>query len=265
VLAVLAGLLPPVLFLTCAFRQSAALVERDLNFVGEGSLIRAEALIDSVTGTLRKVASVTNNGVSPETVATLRQAVFLNRSIETIQIRRGNEILCLSEDGLNPKMVTIVAEQGPVPKLGEFVVRPLFSDKSGDCSVRVIFCYLENTVFEALVDPEIFNEFFDCYAREIGIRVFILFGTDDVLTSFGMPGITLPPRRFPRDGRAPPSNFPLLVPRSRRFSRLWSSRSYTAPGHSKRICARPCGSRNSRYTISRSLTLEPADAWVPRH
>jgi len=193
VLAVLAGLLPPFLFLTYAFRQSAAQVERDLEFVGEGSLIRADAVIDSVAGTLRKVASLTNDGVSPETVATLLQAVFLNRSIEAIQIRRGNEILCSSEDGVNPKMVMIGAEQGPIPKLGEFIVRPPFSEKSGDCSVRVTFCYLENTVIEALVNPEIFNEFFDRYAHEIGIRVFILFGTDDVLTSFGMPGITLPP------------------------------------------------------------------------
>ncbi|MFY8216073.1 MAG: EAL domain-containing protein [Chthoniobacterales bacterium] len=186
-------MLPPALFLTYAFRQSAAQVERDLDFIGEGSLIRAEGVIDSVAGTLRKVASLTNEGVSPETVATLRQAVFLNRSIEAIHIRRGNQILCSSEDGLNPKMVQVGPEQGPIPNVGEFVVRPPVTGNTGDCSVKVTFCFSNNLVVEALVDPNVFNEFFDHYAHEIGIRVFILFGTADVLTSFGKPGIVMPP------------------------------------------------------------------------
>lgn len=194
VLAVVAGLLPPALFLGYAFRQSTAQVDRDLDFVGDGSLIRAEGVIDAVAGTLRKVAALTNDGVTAETVSTLRQAVFLNRSIQAIRIRKGNEILCSSEDGLNPKMVLIGPVSDDVPKVGEFVIQPPSSENTGDCSIRVIFCFAPNQVVEALVDPNIFKDFFDHYAHEIGIRVFVLFGVDDVFVSFGKPGISMPPQ-----------------------------------------------------------------------
>jgi len=112
VLAVIAGLLPPILFLAYAFRQSAAQVERDLDFIGTGSLVRAENVIDSVAGTLRKVATLANYEMTPETVSTLRQAVFLNRFIQAIRIRDGDRVICSSEDGLDPRITSTAA---PVP------------------------------------------------------------------------------------------------------------------------------------------------------
>lgn len=192
VLAVLAGLLPPILFLAYAFRQSAAQVERDLDFIGAGSLMRAENVIDSVSGTLRKIASLASGEITSDTVSTLRQAVFLNRYVQAIRIREGDLVLCSSEDGLDPKISLIGSEASLIPPLGEFAVLAPSSLKINDAPIKVAFCFAPGKVVEGLIEPGIFNEFFDYYAHEVGARVFILFDESNVLTSFGKPNITLP-------------------------------------------------------------------------
>ncbi len=52
-----------------------------------GTLVRTESVLDTVGGTLRKVASITQGEVRPETLSTLRQAVFLDRYMQAIGIR----------------------------------------------------------------------------------------------------------------------------------------------------------------------------------
>lgn len=192
ILAVLAGLLPPILFLGYAFRQSAVQVERDLDFLGTGSLVRAENVLDSVASTLRKVVSLAQGEITAETVSTLRQAVFLNRFIQAIRIREGDASIASSEDGLDPKVTLIGTDIGPLPAPGEFTIRPPTAQSLSDSSIKVCFGYSENRAVEGLIDPAIFNEFFDYYAHELGSRVFVLFGDAEVLTSFGKPHISFP-------------------------------------------------------------------------
>lgn len=192
VLAILAGLLPPILFLAYAFRQSAAQVERDLDFVGTGSLVRAENVIDTVGSTLRKVASLSDRDDHQEAVAMLRQAVFLNRFVQAIRVRDGDTVLTSSEEGMDPSFILIGPALNSLPNPGEFLILPPTPNKLQNNSVKIIYSFAPNRAVEALIDPAIFNEFFDNYSHEIGARVFILFDDKEIIASFGKPKIEIP-------------------------------------------------------------------------
>lgn len=191
-LAVLAGVLPPLLFLGYAYRQSVAQVERELEFVGSGTLMRAESVLDTVGSTLRKVATITQGRVDNETVATLRQAVFLDRYVQAIGIRRGNALLCTSEHVFAQPEALVESPAVPLPALGGLEVRPPAERGFPGRSLVILYSFDENLAVEGLVNPRLFSEFFEFYARESACREFIFYGESDLLTSFGDHQIPLP-------------------------------------------------------------------------
>jgi sensor c-di-GMP phosphodiesterase-like protein len=190
VLAVLAGIIPPLLFLGYAFRQSVSKVERELDFVGTGTLVRTESVLDTVGGTLRKVASITQGEIQPETLSTLRQAVFLDRYMQAIGIRRGNSLLCTSEQ-LFEKPEPIPGAR-PLPRPGFIEVHPPTERGFQTPSLALVYAFGNDLAVEGLINPELFSEFFDYYARESDCRVFVFFEGGVPLTSFGEESMKLP-------------------------------------------------------------------------
>jgi sensor c-di-GMP phosphodiesterase-like protein len=190
VLAVLAGVLPPLLFLAYAFRQSVSKVERELDFVGTGTLVRTESVLDTVGGTLRKVASITQGEVKPETLSTLRQAVFLDRYMQAVGIRRGNSLLCTSEQ-LFEKPEPI-PDAPPLPPPGHVVLQPPSDRGFQSPSLSLVYAFGNDLAVEGLINPDLFSEFFDYYARESDSRVFVFFKDASPLTTFGESGMPFP-------------------------------------------------------------------------
>jgi len=193
VLAVAAGVLPPILFLGFAFRQSVSLVERDLDFIGSGTIVRAENVIETIASTLRKVSTMTSDEVSEETLTTLRQAVFLNRYLQGISVRRGNLLLCSSEQLHAAPIDVATPPNFKFPKTGEFKILAPTQRGFPNPSVVMLYAFAPDRMLEGLVDPNVFQEFFDYYAREGGCRAFIYLDTDKPITSFGITGIKHPP------------------------------------------------------------------------
>jgi sensor c-di-GMP phosphodiesterase-like protein len=190
VLAVLAGVLPPILFLGYAFRQSVSKVERELDFVGTGTLVRTESVLDTVGGTLRKVASITQGQIQPETLSTLRQAVFLDRYIQGIGIRHGNSLLCTSEQ-LFEKPEPIPGAI-PLPRPGHIELQPPTDRGFQSPSLALVYAFGNDLAVEGLINPDLFSEFFDYYARESDCRVFVFFEGNKPLTTFGEADMELP-------------------------------------------------------------------------
>jgi sensor c-di-GMP phosphodiesterase-like protein len=190
VLAVLAGILPPVLFLGYAFRQSESKVDRELDFVGTGTLVRTESVLDTVGSTLRKVASITQGEARPETIATLRQAVFLDRYMQAIGIRRGDSLLCTSEQLLT-KPEPIPAAR-PLPRPGFLEVRPPTDRGFQTLSLSLIYAFGNDLAIEGLINPDLFSEFFDYYARESDCRVCVFFQDGTPITTFGQENLPVP-------------------------------------------------------------------------
>ncbi len=194
VLAVLAGALPPLLFLGYAFRQSMAQVEHELDFVGSGTLVRTESVLDTVGSTLRKVASITQGKVDNNTLTTLRQAVFLDRYVQAIGVRRGNMLLCTSERLYEKPEPILDANLPPLPALGSVAVQPPAERGFPTKSLVIVYTFADGLGIEGLIDPQLFSEFFDYYARESDCRVFVEFDGSKLLTDFGGDGIAAPKR-----------------------------------------------------------------------
>lgn len=192
VVAALAGVLPPLLFLGYALRASVAQVDRELEFVGSGALVRTESILDTAGSTLRKVASITQGRVDNSTVATLRQAVFLDRYLQAIGIRNRNFLLCTSEHFYDRPEPIPAAEDSALPALGNTEVRPPANRGFPGKSLVVIYTFADHLAVEGLINPELFSEFFDYYARESDSREFIYFNEDTLLTEFGARDITEP-------------------------------------------------------------------------
>lgn len=189
VLAVLAGIVPPILFLAYAFRQSAAQVEREMDFVGAGTVVRSESVVDTVASTLRKVATITQGNIDESTITTLRQAVFLDRYVQAIGIRNGDKLVCTSEHSLITDVVDSTA--GQLPPKGSFkIAGPVDRDFPGR-SMVLLYAFDEDRAIEGLVNPQIFTEFFDHYALESNCRVFVYFA-GNAIASFGAEGLTVP-------------------------------------------------------------------------
>ena len=192
VLAVLAGALPPLLFLGYAFRQSLSQVELELDFVGSGTLVRTELVLDTVGGTLRKVSSITRGEVNAETLTTLRQAVFLDRYVQAIGIRQGNALLCTSEH-LNEKPEPILdSNLAPLPALGTVALQPPAERGFPAKSLVLVYTFAKGIGIEGLINPQLFSEFFDNYARKSSCRVFVCFDHGPPLTVFGEENISAP-------------------------------------------------------------------------
>jgi len=192
VLAVLAGVLPPLLFLGYAFRQSLSQVEHELDFVGSGTLVRTESVLDTVGSTLRKVASITQGTVDNNTLSTLRQAVFLDRYVQAIGIRRGNTLLCTSERLFEKPEPILGANLPPLPALGTVQVQPPAERGFPTKSLVIVYTFADGLAIEGLINPQLFSEFFDYYARESSSRVFVEFDGNLLLTDFGEDNIATP-------------------------------------------------------------------------
>jgi sensor c-di-GMP phosphodiesterase-like protein len=202
VLAVMAGVLPPLLFLGYALRQSLSEVERQLDFVGSGTLVRTESVLDTVGSTLRKVASITNGQIDQTTVGTLRQAVFLDRYVQAISIRDATQLLCTSEDLGRPQAI-LEPEGRTLPPLGTVQVRPPVERGFPTRSLVLVYAFAANRAVEGLINPALFSEFFDYYARESDCREFVYFDGGTLLTDFGEDDIASPKGLRP-DGASQP-------------------------------------------------------------
>ncbi len=192
VLAVLAGALPPALFLGYAFRDSLSQIELELDFVGTGTLVRAESVLDTVGSTLRKVSSITQGNINPDTLTTLRQAVFLDRYVQAIGIRHGNTLLCTSEHFHEKPEPILDSQLPPLPALGTLALRPPMERGFPTKSLVLVFTFAREMGIEGLINPNLFTEFFDYYARKSHCRVFVFFDHDEQLTSFGEDDISAP-------------------------------------------------------------------------
>ncbi len=192
VLAVMAGVLPPLLFLAFAYQQSVRQVERELEFVNTGTLARTESVLDTVGSTLRKVATITQGTVDESTVATLRQAVFLDRYVQAIGIRRGDLVLCSSEHLFNPPERLLNGQASVLPPPGHVEVRPPVERGFPGRSLVVLYAFGNDLAVEGLVNPALFSEFFDFYARESSCRVLVKYGSNEVLTEFGERNLRAP-------------------------------------------------------------------------
>lgn len=193
VLAVLAGILPPILFLAYSYRQSVAQVEREMEFVSVGTLARIESVLDTVGSTLRKVATITEGRVEAGTVATLRQAVFLDRYVQAIGIRDGDRLLCTSEHLFEQPRVLLDSPTRPLPPPGQKALQPPVERGFPAKSLVMLYAFAENKAIEGLVNPALFSEFFDFYAREAECRAFIYYeGEPEPLTSFGEFHVAVP-------------------------------------------------------------------------
>jgi sensor c-di-GMP phosphodiesterase-like protein len=198
VLAVLAGILPPLLFLGYAFRQSLGEVERQLDFVGSGTLVRTESVLDTVGSTLRKVASITNGEIDGTTVGTLRQAVFLDRYVQAIGIRNSTQLLCSSE-GLDKPRWILEPQGRTLPPLDTVQIRPPVERGFPTKSLVIIYAFAGDRAVEGLINPALFSEFFDYYARESDCREFVYFDGGTLLTDFGEDDVS-PPKDLRLDG-----------------------------------------------------------------
>jgi sensor c-di-GMP phosphodiesterase-like protein len=194
VLAVVAGALPPVLFLGYAYRQGLMVIERDLEFVGKGTLARTESVLDTVGSTLRKVASLTQGRVEEPTLTTLRQAVFLDPYIQAIGIRRGNALLCTSERIYDTPQPILDPQLPPLPPPGELALQPPAERGFPTKSLVLVYTFAKDSAIEGLMNSQLFSEFFDYYARESDCRVFVYFGSGQPLTAFGKDGVPIPSR-----------------------------------------------------------------------
>ncbi len=193
VAAALAGVLPPLLFLGYAFRASEAQVDRELEFVGSGTLIRTEAVLDTVGNTLRKVASMTQGRVDRTTTATLRQAVFLDRYVQAIGIRNRDFLLCTSEHFYDKPEPIPNLKSAALPPMGSIEIRPPMERGFPGKSLAVTYAFADGLAVEGLINPGLFAEFFDYYARASDSREFIYFDGRDLLTEFGDRDVPEPP------------------------------------------------------------------------
>ncbi|MDD5201380.1 MAG: EAL domain-containing protein [Terrimicrobiaceae bacterium] len=191
ILAVLAGILPPLLFLGYAFRQSVSQVDHELDFVGSGAVLRTDSVLDTVGSTLRKVAGITHGRVDNTTIGTLRQAVFLDRYVQAIAIRDNNRLLCASDRFYDQPGATPAPRAKRLPPPGAIEVQP---DARGlpTKSLVIVYSFAEGLAVEGLINPDLLNEFFDHYARESGCRVFLCHDGEWSLTAFGKEGVAAP-------------------------------------------------------------------------
>ncbi|MGH8048138.1 MAG: EAL domain-containing protein [Chthoniobacterales bacterium] len=191
-LAVVAGALPPVLFLGYAYRQGVTQVEHEMDFVGTGTLTRTEFVLNTVGSTLRKIASLTTGKVDEATLTTLRQAVFLNRFVQGLGIRRGNALLCTNERLYEQPEPILDPLLPPLPRPGVLELQPPTERGFQTKSLVLVYAFAPDTAVEALINPQILSEFFTDFARASNCRVFVYFGDTVPLTDFGGDNIAAP-------------------------------------------------------------------------
>lgn len=193
VLAVLAGIFPPLLFLGYAFRQSMAEVEQALKFVSTGTLVQAESVLDTVSGTLRKVSSITQESPNESALNTLREAVFLDRYVQVIDIRKGNDIVCSTEQTFGELPSRRALGNDPLPAPGLISVEPPSATPDGSPQpLNLVYSFAPGYAVEGRVNPQLFSEFLDYYARESGARVYVYYNGGIPLTSFGTDNVRAP-------------------------------------------------------------------------
>ncbi len=192
-LAILGGLLPPLLFVAYAYLQSVARIERELEFVSGGVVTRADEMLGSITASLREVAANTENLSDERAVSALREVVFRNRFLQAIVIIRDGHLVATSESILEEPQLLSEPELAALPAIGEISIQPPLGTGFAPDSLTVSFRSNATTVIEGVSDPRLLTEFLAYYAERSGVRVSVYLGNGRPLTSFGPESISMPP------------------------------------------------------------------------
>jgi sensor c-di-GMP phosphodiesterase-like protein len=90
--------------------------------------------------------------------------------------------------------VILNADPRPLPEPGAVEIRPPGERGFPTKSLVIVYSFAKGMAVEGLVNPSIFSEFFDYYAREADCRQFVYFGNGELLTEFGENNLTPPPK-----------------------------------------------------------------------
>lgn len=191
----LIALLPEVLMLGISFLWTTTNIEREMSFLSNGTARRANNILKVTQLNLKQLAEQTSARCDQSAVDFMRDKVFKVMYIRETGIVNDNKLMCNDLKLFNPPVeITDLEHRRIAERDGDIAIVPPVPTLQGGLSILVNYRVSANRYVNALIDPDIFQEFHDYVRLGEVSGVFLVREDGKAVVSFGsMPEGKLPP------------------------------------------------------------------------
>jgi c-di-GMP phosphodiesterase len=191
----LIAMLPEVLMLGISYVWTTTNIEREMSFLANGTARRANNILKVTKLNLKQLAEQTSARCDQSAVDFMRDKVFKVMYIRETDIVNNNKLMCNDlKLFIPPVEITDVEHRRIATRDGEIAIVPPVPTLQGGLSILVNYRVSSNSYVNALIDPDIFQEFHDYVRLGEVSGVFLVRDDGKAVVSFGsMPESELPP------------------------------------------------------------------------
>lgn len=188
-------LLPVAFLLGISYLWTVTSIEQEMSFLAGGTARRADNILKVTKSNLKQLAEQTSAFCDQAAVDFMHDKVFNVMYIRELGIINDNKLICNNAKLLNPPVEITNIEHGRIAEHdGEITIVPPVSTMQGGKSLLVNYRVSANRYVNALIDPDIFQEFHDYVRLGEVSGVFLVRDNGKVVISFGtMSERELPP------------------------------------------------------------------------
>jgi c-di-GMP phosphodiesterase len=191
----LIALLPEVLMLGVSYVWTTTNIEQEMSFLASGTARRANNIFKVTQLNLKQLAEQTSARCDQSAVDFMRDKVFKVMYIRETGIVNDNKLMCNDvKIFIPPVEINDVEYRRIAQRDGDIALVPPVSTLQGGKSILVNYRVSANSYVNALIDPDIFQEFHDYVRLGEVSGVFLVRDDGKAVVSFGsMPESELPP------------------------------------------------------------------------
>lgn len=170
--AIVAAFAVPVIALIFAMREAGLHVRERLEFIADGTVVRADRMLGAVSDSLDSVDAALSSGDDlPGQV--LRRVVFENRYLRSIGLWDDGEVWSSSEDhGATVSELDEISEGQQMPRNGEIAI--VLGRRENGVPVSIIKILDSGQIACAELHPDILRDFFELHGpgRDLQLEVY---------------------------------------------------------------------------------------------
>jgi sensor c-di-GMP phosphodiesterase-like protein len=192
---ILLALLPELFMLGFSFLWIETRIEHEMAFLADATARRADNIFKITQSNLQQLADKTKGHCNQAAVDLMREKVFKVMYIRETGIINSNKLMCNDVKLFDPPVEITEIEHRRLPnKNGDIALVPPVPTLQGGKSVLVNYRVSAESYLNALIDPDIFQEFHDYVRLGEVSGVFLVREDGKVVISFGsMSEKELPP------------------------------------------------------------------------
>ncbi|WP_145998664.1 EAL domain-containing protein [Methyloterricola oryzae] len=185
-LVVLLALVPVFLTLTLSFLWTVRHIEHQMAFLADATARRSEKILKVTETNLRQLAEHTSARCDLNALAFMREKVFSVLYIREMGIINDNRLTCNDIQRFTPPVLITDRESSKISESdGEITIVPPVATLQGGKSMLVNYRVDARNYVNALIDPDLFQEFHEYVRLGEVSSVFLVRGDGKAVISFG--------------------------------------------------------------------------------